>query len=117
MLAGSACSSWASSCFGVASLGQGCRSPPPVAVLGRLVPGFAAGVWCPHVLATVRSLFAGPERASVFAVYGAIAGSGRSRRASLGGVLTDANLFGWGWRTVFLVNVPVAAVVLVAGAR
>jgi EmrB/QacA subfamily drug resistance transporter len=103
--------------FGVASLGSGLAQSPPQLILGRLVQGFAAGVMVPQVLATVRSLFAGPERASVFAVYGAIAGLAVAVGLLLGGVLTDANLFGWGWRTIFLVNVPVAAVVLVAGAR
>ena len=34
----------------------------------------------------------------------------------LGGVLTEANLFGWGGAPVFFVNVPVALLSLVAAA-
>jgi MFS family permease len=34
-----------------------------------------------------------------------------------GGVLTGADLFGWGWRSVFLVNIPIALATLVAAAR
>ena len=35
----------------------------------------------------------------------------------LGGVLTQANLFGWGWRSVFLVNVPIVVGSLMAAAN
>jgi MFS family permease len=102
--------------FGAASLVAGLARTPEQLIVARLIQGFAAGVMVPQVLATARSLFAGQERATVFAVYGAVAGLAVAAGLLLGGILTEADLFGLGWRAVFLVNVPVALFVLVAGA-
>jgi MFS family permease len=35
----------------------------------------------------------------------------------IGGALVDADLAGWGWRTIFLVNVPLAAAAIALGLR
>ena len=72
-----------------------------------------AAVLAPQVLATFRALFKGKQRATVFGVYGAVAGLAAAVGVTLGGVLTQANVLGLGWRAVFLVNVPVCVVILV----
>jgi MFS family permease len=69
------------------------------------------------VLATFRVIFSGQDRGKAFAMYGAMLGFASAIGLVLGGVLTDANLFGWSWRAVFFVNVPVAACALMAGIR
>jgi MFS family permease len=71
----------------------------------------------PQVLATFRAIFSGGERGKAFSVYGGMLGVASAVGLLLGGVLTDANLFGWSWRAVFFVNVPVAGCALVAGLR
>ena len=71
----------------------------------------------PQVLATFRAIFTGPERGKAFGIYGAMLGFASGVGLLLGGVLTDANLFGWGWRSVFFVNVPVSVCALIAGRR
>jgi MFS family permease len=86
-------------------------------IAARVVQGAAAAAMAPQVLATFRTIFRGAERGKAFGVYGAMLGFASAIGLVLGGVLTEANLFGWGWRTVFFVNVPVAAAALVAGAR
>lgn len=101
--------------FGLASLSSGLAHGSTQLIVARLVQGLAAGVMVPQVLATARNLFEGRERASVLAVYGAIAGLAVAAGLTLGGLLVNANLFGLSWRTVFLVNVPVAMLVVVAG--
>lgn len=50
-------------------------------------------------------------------MYGAMLGFASAIGLLLGGVLTDANLFGWSWRAVFFVNVPVAVGTLAAGLK
>src|SRR5271169_3159206 len=103
--------------FGLAILGAGLSMSGAELIAARVVQGAAAAAMAPQVLATFRAIFTGEERGKAFGIYGAMLGFASAVGLLLGGVLTDANLFGWGWRSVFFVNVPVAACTLIAGVR
>src|SRR6185312_7286047 len=92
--------------FGAASLGAGLAQTPAELIGARVVQGTAAAAMTPQLLATFRAMFASRERAKAFGIYGAVLGFASAVGLLLGGALTEANLFGWGWRPVFLVNVP-----------
>jgi EmrB/QacA subfamily drug resistance transporter len=101
--------------FGVASLCAGLAASGPELIAARIVQGAAAAAMAPQVLATFRAIFAGRERGKAFGIYGAMLGFASAIGLVLGGVLTEANVFGWSWRSVFFVNVPVAVVTLIIG--
>jgi MFS family permease len=103
--------------FGLASLTAGLAQSPEMLIGARVIQGAAAGVMIPQLLATFRAIFDGEERGKVFGIYGSVLGFAAAIGLVLGGVLTEADLFGWGWRTVFLVNVPIALVSLAAAIR
>jgi EmrB/QacA subfamily drug resistance transporter len=103
--------------FGMASLAAGLAQDPGQLIAARVVQGAAAAAMVPQVLATFRAMFSGSERGQAFGVYGAILGFASAVGLVLGGLLTEADLFGWSWRTIFLINVPVAVVALVAAIR
>src|SRR6266516_676909 len=103
--------------FGLASLAAGLSGSGAELIAARVVQGAAAAAMAPQVLATFRVIFGQAERGKAFGIYGAMLGFASAIGLVLGGVLTDANLFGWGWRSVFYVNVPVAVAALIAGAR
>jgi EmrB/QacA subfamily drug resistance transporter len=103
--------------FGAASLAAGLAQDPGQLIAARVVQGAAAAAVIPQVLATFRTIFAGKERGQVFGLYGAVLGFASAFGLVLGGLLTSADLLGWSWRTVFLINVPIALVSLLAGAR
>lgn len=102
--------------FGVASLLCGVAQSPGQLIAARALEGVAAGAIAPQVLGSLRAMFSGRERGAAFGLYGAVAGFGVAIGLLAGGLLTDADVFGWGWRTIFLVNLPIVVVVLVAGA-
>ena len=102
--------------FGLASLGAGLAQMANELIAARVVQGAAAALMTPQVLGTYRVIFSGKERGQAFALYGAIAGLAAAVGVVLGGVLVQADLFGWTWRTIFFVNLPVALVSLIAGA-
>jgi len=103
--------------FGLASLAAGLSGSGAELIAARVVQGTAAAGMAPQVLATFRAVFAGAERGKAFSIYGAMLGFASAVGLLLGGVLTEANLFGWSWRAVFFVNIPVAAAALIAGLR
>src|SRR6266567_3340715 len=103
--------------FGLASLTAGLSGSGAELIAARIVQGAAAAAMAPQVLATFRAIFARDERGKAFGIYGAMLGFASAIGLVLGGVLTEANLFGWEWRSVFYVNVPVAVCALIAGIR
>ena len=103
--------------FGLASLAAGLSGSGAELIAARVVQGAAAAAMAPQVLATFRVIFGRAERGKAFGIYGAMLGFASAVGLVLGGLLTGANLFGWEWRSVFYVNVPVAVAALIAGAR
>ncbi|HSX42749.1 MAG TPA: MFS transporter [Candidatus Saccharimonadales bacterium] len=97
--------------FGIASLLSGLSHTADQLVVFRLLQGAMAATLLPQVLATFRTVFDGKARATAFGIYGAVAGLASAVGVLLGGVLTEWNIFGLGWRAIFLVNVPIAVIV------
>lgn len=84
-------------------------------VVARLLQGGGAALMVPQVLAIIHTSFAENERAAAFGLSGAVAGLAVIIGPVLGGGLIAFDLFGLGWRWIFLVNVPVGLFVLVRG--
>jgi EmrB/QacA subfamily drug resistance transporter len=95
-----------------------CGAAPTAVTLiaARLLQGAGAATMVPQVLATIQDLFGPTERARAFAAFGAVAGAGTVAGQALGGILLAANPLALGWRTAFLVQVPVGIAALAAGA-
>lgn len=85
---------------------------PTLLIMIRIVQGLSAAMIQPQVLSIMQSSFLPSEKGLVFAIYGAVIGIGFTLGLILGGLLVDWNLFGLGWRIVFLINVPFGLLVM-----
>jgi EmrB/QacA subfamily drug resistance transporter len=93
-------------------------APDPLFLLGaRLFQGFTAALAFPQVLALIQVSFPEHERPKALAYFGLTVGLASIAGQLLGGHLIEWNPFGWGWRTLFLINIPVGGIALVMAAR
>jgi DHA2 family multidrug resistance protein-like MFS transporter len=99
------------SLFGVASLAAA-YSPSPAALIGaRALLAVGAASMMPATLSIIRLTFSDEKESSLaIGIWSAIASGGSAIGPLIGGILL--NYFWWG--SVFLVNVPVVVVALVA---
>jgi MFS family permease len=101
--------------FTAASLAAGLAGHVGVLIAARVVQGAGSGLMVPQVLSFIHAEFAERERPKAMTWYAAAFPVGGLAGPLLGGALTEADLFGTGWRAIFLVNLPVGVLAL-AGA-
>ncbi|MET9212425.1 MULTISPECIES: MFS transporter [unclassified Nocardia] len=100
--------------FTLASAACGLATDPDVLIAARFAQGAMGGLMVPQILAIIQTTFPKEERAKAIAVYSGVGGSASAVGLALGGILVQADLFGLGWRTIFLVNIPVGIAAFVA---
>ncbi|PRH80380.1 MFS transporter, partial [Streptomyces solincola] len=94
------------------SLVGGLTESAGVLIAVRAVQGIGGSLLFPATLSLISTLYEeGPARNRALAVWGAAGAAGLCCGSLLGGVLVEA----FGWRSVFFVNVPVAAALAWAG--
>lgn len=103
--------------FTTASLLCGLATGPGVLIGARMLQGVGVALMIPQVLATLHVTFEGQNRSRAFGLYGAVLSLANVLGPVLGGLLTEADLFGLSWRPIFLINVPVGLAVLLMGRR
>jgi EmrB/QacA subfamily drug resistance transporter len=103
--------------FTVASAACGLAWSPGALVAARLVQGVAAALLSPQVLSIIGVAYQGPDRVRALSVYGIVLGLAAVGGQLVGGVLVQADVAGLGWRSCFLINVPIGVVALALAPR
>lgn len=94
--------------FTVASLACGLAQEPATLIAARVVQGIGAAILMPQTSALLITTFPPEKRGAAFGVWGAVAGVATVTGPTLGGLLITA----LDWRWIFLVNIPVGALVM-----
>lgn len=103
--------------FVVSSVAAASAQSAATLITFRALQGASAAMMLPQILVFIQAEFAPGERPKAFATYGMVLALAGAAGPLVGGVLIGANIAGFGWRAIFLVNAPVGIVALLAGAR
>ena len=102
--------------FLVASLACGAAGSIEILLAARVVQGAFAAVMVPQCFGLIRDMF-GRDMGKAYAVFGPLIGLASIGGPIIAGVLVDADLFGTGWRSIFLINLPLGIAALALGAK
>ncbi|WP_395695798.1 MFS transporter [Nocardioides sp.] len=95
-----------------------CAAPTiGVLLVARVVQGAGAAMMVPQVLSSLQALYSPRERAPIYGVIGAVSGMSAVLGPVLGGWLVSSDAFGIGWRSIFLINLPIGIALVVLALR
>jgi EmrB/QacA subfamily drug resistance transporter len=100
--------------FTAASALCGLAPGPAVLVAARVTQGAFAALMVPQVLSVISASFPPEDRAKAYGMFGATAGIATVLGPLLSGLLIKLDLFGLGWRPIFLINLPIGLVTIAA---
>ncbi len=99
--------------FALASLLCALAGTVGALVAGRVLQGAGAALLMPNSLAILGASFEGEARGRAIGTWAAVGAIAGAIGPLVGGQLIDI----FGWRTIFLINLPLAALTLILGAR
>ena len=94
-------------CFIVFSALAGLAVNPGMLIAARVLQGASAAIMVPQVLAMIQVEFPRAEQPKAMSAYGMTFAAGGLGGPLIGGLLLNANVFGWDWRPIFYVNVVI----------
>ncbi|GLO54609.1 MFS transporter [Pseudomonas putida] len=100
--------------FTFASLLCGLAPTAGFLIAARVLQGLAAALLFPQVYASIRVNFNDGDSRRAFGLLGMTLGLAAIAGQVLGGGLIHADLFGLGWRSIFLINVPIGLLAIAA---
>lgn len=99
--------------FMATSVAAGAAPDISTLIVVRGVQGIAAAAMVPQVLALIHGMFSANDRGKAIGLFGMINALGAVAGPVIGGAVISADLFGLGWRPIFLINLPLGIIALV----
>jgi EmrB/QacA subfamily drug resistance transporter len=103
--------------FTIASAVASLATSGDLLVVARVLQGGFAALMIPQALSTLQALYTPKERAPMYGVMGGVGGLAAVIAPVLGGWLVTADVAGLGWRSIFLLNIPVGIAIFALAAR
>ena len=98
--------------FGLMSLCCGIAPTPTFLLIARVLQGLSAALMITQILSVIQVSFPREEQRKAVALYSSVAGVAVMSGPLAAGVLL--NVLDLGWRSIFLINVPVSVAVILA---
>ncbi|HEY7075294.1 MAG TPA: MFS transporter [Solirubrobacteraceae bacterium] len=96
--------------FTLASLACAAAPSSEFLIAMRVIQGGFGALLIPQGFGIIKEVFAEYEVQKAFALFGPVIGLSAVASPIVGGALTSGDLFGLGWRAIFLVNVPLGLI-------